>query len=262
MDIYEVLAKRHTRGVLKALNGASFLTVKQISEILGSEEEIIKTGIRELEDLGLISKSLFTSTYHLTSRGRICLILCAMIEGASLKEGIDKLSPYVAKEFELLTENVADSFLEMIRKRRVFQNLYLCSPWIYLKRRKRRLFEKVVEDSKKYLGETVNILTIVRPPNLKTEFGRKINDTLQWLGKLGSDISLVEKLHAKLYIAEPGSRGGPFFAIFGSENLTGARNIELGIKIIENPRILNTLITYFFEIYNRGKPYKSFKNKL
>ena len=255
MSIYGTLAKPYAKEVLEALDGATFLTVSQISELL-EEEEIIKMRVKELENLGLISKSPHTSTYHLTSRGKICLILSEMIEGSSLKEGIKKLSPYTVKEFELLTENVTDSFLEMIYKRRVFQNIYLCSPWIQIKGRKRRFLQKVIRDSKKSLGEKMNILVIVRPPNLKTEFGRKINETLHWLEKLGSDISLVKRLHTKLYIAEPGPWGGLFFAIFGSENLTGAHNIELGIKIVDNTRILNKLITYFFDIYNRGKPYK------
>lgn len=257
MGIYETLANRHARRVLKALDGATFLTLEQLSEILGSEEEIIKTRIRELENLGLVSKSLFTSTYHLTSRGKTSLILIEMIEGGSLKKGIKKLSPYTVKEFELLTENVTDTFLEMIYKRRFFQNIYLCSPWIQIKGRKRRLLQKMVRDSKKSLGEKINILVIVRPPDLNTAFGKKINDTLQWLEKLESDISLVKGLHTKLYIAEPGPWGGRFFAIFGSENLTGTRNIELGIKIVNNSYILNKLVSYFFDIYNRGEPYKA-----
>ena len=256
MSIYGTLAKPYAKEVLEALDGATFLTVSQISELL-EEEEIIKMRVKELENLGLISKSPHTSAYHLTSRGKISLILSDMIEGGSLKEGIKILSPYTVKEFELLTENVTDTFLEMIYKRRIFQNIYLCSPWIQIKEQKRKLLQKVIRDSKKSLGEKMNILVIVRPPNLKTEFGKKINETLQWLERLGGDISLVKRLHTKLYIAEPGSSGGLFFAIFGSENLTGARNIELGIKIINNTSILNKLITYFFDIYNRGKPYEN-----
>ena len=255
MSIYGTLAKPYAKDVLEALDGATFLTVSQISELLEKEEKI-KMRVKELENLGLISKSTHTSAYHLTSRGKISLILSDMIEGGSLKEGIKKLSPYTVKEFELLTENVTDTFLEMIFKRRIFQNIYLCSPWIQIKEQKRKLLQKVIMDSKKSLGEKMNILVIVRPPNLETEFGKKINETLQWLKKLGSDISLVKRLHTKLYIAEPGPSGGLFFAIFGSENLTGARNIELGIKILNNASILNKLITYFFDIYNRGKPYE------
>lgn len=256
MNAYRTLAKPFAREILALLDEVAFLRIDQISELLGKQEETVRTRVEELANLGLISRSSFTATYHLTSRGKTSLILSEMIERESLKEGLRKLSPFITKEFELLTENVADSFLETIHKARVFQNIYVCSPWISLDGRKRRLFQKVIMDSKKSLGEMINILVIVRPPDLNTKFGRKINDTLQWLEKLESDISLVERLHTKLYIAEPGPSGGLFFAIFGSENLTGARNIELGIKIVNNPRVLNNLIAYFFDIFNRGKPYK------
>jgi hypothetical protein len=255
-NIYRALAKPYTKQILEALDGATFLTLDQISELLEKKEELIEARIEELRGLGLVSETSYTHAYHLTSQGKICLILIEMIEGGSLKVGIKKLAHYTVKEFELLTENITDTFFDIIYKQRIFQNIYLCSPWIRITREKRQIFQKVISDSKRSLGEKMNILVVVRPPNLKTEFGRKINETLQWLEKLGSDISLVDRLHTKLYIAEPGPNGGLFFAIFGSENLTGARNIELGMKIVNSPRILSKLITYFFDIYNLGKPYK------
>jgi len=252
----KALARPLAKQVLATLDGATFLTVGQISELLG-KEETIKMRVKELEALGLITKSTLTSAYHLTSQGKVSLILSDMIEGGSLKQGIKRLSPYIVKEFEILTENITDTFLDIVHRRRIFQSIYLCSPWIQMREEKRRLLQKVIRNSNKSLGEKMNILVIVRSPNLKTEFGKRINETLQWLEKLGGDISVVETLHTKLYIAEPGSIGGLFFAIFGSENLTGARNIELGIKIVNNTSILNRLVTYFFDIYNKGKPYKT-----
>lgn len=256
LNIYKTLAKRHTKQILQMLDKQTFLKITQIAKVLEKKQEVIKMRVKALETLGLISKSVHTSAYHLTPRGKICLILCEMMEGGSLEEGIKKLSPYTRKEFELLTENVADSFLSMILKGRIFQNIYICSPWIQIGAKKRGLLQKVIKDSEKSLGEKVSILIITRPPDLRTKFGRKIDESLQWLEKLGSDISLVEKLHTKLYIAEPGPYGGPFFAVFGSENLTGARNIELGIKVVNNPNILNKLVSYFFDIFSRGRPYK------
>jgi len=256
LNIYRVLAKPDARRLLEALDREPFLGLTQIIELLKEEQEIVETQVEELGTLGLISRSMHASTYHLTSRGKICLILCEMIEGGSLQEGIGKLSPYVPKEFELLTENVTDSFLSMIHRGRIFQNIYLCSPWIQIMGRKRELLKKVIGDSKRSLAQRANILIISRPPDLKTKFGRKINESLRWLEKLGSDISLVKRLHTKLYIAEPGPHGGPFFAIFGSENLTGAHNIELGVSVLNNPSILNKLIAYFFDIFNTGRLYK------
>jgi len=256
LNIYGALAKPYAKQILEALDIQTFLNIDQISELLKKEQEIIKKQVETLETFGLVSKSTHASAYHLTSQGKVCLILCEMIEGGPLEEGIRKLSSYVAKEFELLTENVTDSFLSMIQKGRIFQNIYLCSPWIQIHGRERGLLQKVIKDSKKSIGENVGILVITRPPDMETKFGRKIDESLQWLYKLGSDISLVKRLHTKLYIAEPGPHGGPFFAVFGSENLTGARNIELGIKVVNNPNILNKLVSYFFDTFSIGKPYQ------
>lgn len=259
-NIHRALAKPYAKQILEALDNQPFLNISQISELLDREPEVIKEQVERFEILGLVFKSTHTSAYHLTSQGKLCLILSEMIEGGSLEEGIRKLSPYVAKEFELLTENVTDSFLSMIQKGRIFQNIYLCSPWIQINSKERGLLQKVIKDSKKSIGEKVSILVITRPPDMETKFGRKIDESLRWLGKLGSDISLVRRLHTKLYIAEPGPHGGPFFAVFGSENLTGARNIELGIKVVNNPNILNKLISYFFDIFSIGKPYQKIQS--
>lgn len=67
---------------------------------------------------------------------------------------------------------------------------------------------------------------------------------------------LHEKLHTKLYIRDPGTAGGFSQAIFGSENLTSKRNIELGIRITNDTVIINKLITYFFDLYQECKPFK------
>jgi hypothetical protein len=256
VNIYKVLAKPYAKHILEALDKQPFLNIDQISGLLGQEPDTIKKQVEQFQALGLVLKSVLTSGYHLTSQGKICLILCDMVEGGSLKEGIRKLFSYIDEEFELLTENITDNFLAMIRKGRIFQNIYICSPWIQISNSERAILQKVIKDSRKSIGEKVGILIITRPPDVETLFGRKIAESLRWLDKLGSDISLVKRLHTKLYIAEPGPHGGPFFAVFGSENLTGARNIELGIKIVNNPHILNKLVSYFFDIFSRGKPYR------
>lgn len=62
-----------------------------------------------------------------------------------------------------------------------------------------------------------------------------------------------ERLHAKLYISEPGPYGGIHYAIFGSENLTGRRNIELGIKIENDNELLRNLTKFFREIQEESK---------
>jgi hypothetical protein len=72
--------------------------------------------------------------------------------------------------------------------------------------------------------------------------------TLSELQLLGATIMTHRKLHAKLYISEPGPRGGSFYAIFGSENLTGANNIELALKVENDNEMLTRLRDFFLEI--------------
>jgi hypothetical protein len=255
--IHQLLAKQVTIRLLRRLDEVTIMDRSELIKLAGGKEEQLKAIVESMQDLGLISE-ITLHVYQLTPRGKRCLILHDMLEEDSIKEGIRKLSYFMNKEFELLTENMTGRYFEILSKGRIFQNVYICSPWIHLGHKARETLRKVVEDSKKSLRQ-VNILIVTRPPDIRTEFGRQAEQNLRWLRELKSDISLVKNLHTKLYIAEPGPIGGRFFAIFGSENLTGSRNIELGIEI-EDTSILRKLITYFFDIFNHGKPYISRTN--
>jgi len=255
-EIYRVLGKSLVRRILRALDKEAPLDIDRLSRLLGKEVEATRSFMDDLERLGLVSRSPYRLVYYLTSRGKSCLVLGAVIQGdEGIEQAMQKLSPYLPREFELLTRNVADTFLETALKGRIFQNLCVCSPWIQIEGRNRERFEKVIADSRESLGDSVKVLVITRPPDLDTDFGKKIGDTLLWLKNLGGDVSTVKKLHTKLYIAEPGPHGGTFFAVFGSENLTGASNLELGIKITNNTDLLRRLVAYFFSIFSAGKPY-------
>jgi hypothetical protein len=76
--------------------------------------------------------------------------------------------------------------------------------------------------------------------------------TLGALKQLGAAIVTNTKLHAKLYIVEPGPLGGSHYAILGSENLTGKGNIELAIKVENDNDILKKLDQYFFDIWQNS----------
>jgi hypothetical protein len=73
-------------------------------------------------------------------------------------------------------------------------------------------------------------------------------NTVRELKALGAQVMIHRKLHAKLYISEPGPLGGTHYAVFGSENLTGANNIELGIKVESDNEILSKLSAFFLDI--------------
>jgi len=69
---------------------------------------------------------------------------------------------------------------------------------------------------------------------------------MEFLAELGADFVVHKNLHAKLYICEPGANGRFHYAIFGSENLTGAGWVELGVRV-EGDRYMMGRLTQFFE---------------
>ena len=71
---------------------------------------------------------------------------------------------------------------------------------------------------------------------------------------LGADIVLNPRVHAKLYIREPGPSGGLQAAIVGSENLTIPKYAELGLKVTNDRGMIDKLVEVFFDIY-AGKSY-------
>jgi hypothetical protein len=98
----------------------------------------------------------------------------------------------------------------------------------------------------------VEILVITRPIRKVTDQTRPMIESLAWLKKNGAEIVFNDRVHAKLYIREPGVRGGQLVAIFGSENLTRSRYIELGVQITNDSSLVNNLIRYYHEIYQQS----------
>jgi hypothetical protein len=82
---------------------------------------------------------------------------------------------------------------------------------------------------------------------------KKAFETIKILKQIGAEIVVNPRLHAKLYMSEPGPLGGSHYAIFGSENLTGRGNIELAIKIENDNEILRKLNQYFYEIWQESQ---------
>ena len=78
---------------------------------------------------------------------------------------------------------------------------------------------------------------------------QQIAKTLIWFKERKADIVCHPNLHTKLYIIWSKERQ---VAIFGSENLTGVRNIELGIYV-DDPVITNKLYRYWIEIYDASE---------
>jgi len=175
------------------------------------------------------------------------LLLRAINDRDELGQTFQKLGnlfPYLQR-FHLIEGNVTEYVVEAINTRRDFIRLYICSPWIRLKEPHLQRLKAAVMASKYYYPQ-LQILVITLP--LDRYKDANAFATLRELRSMGATIMTHRKLHAKLYISEPGPRGGSFYAVFGSENLTGANNIELGLKVENDNEMLTRLRDFFLEI--------------
>jgi len=102
----------------------------------------------------------------------------------------------------------------------------------------------------------IEVVVISRPLDKRASGYQAFFKTFSALEKIGAEIVTHDDLHAKIYIRDQGPAGGLRLAICGSENLTGSRNIELGVRITNDNVIINKLISHFFEIYNMCQPYQ------
>jgi hypothetical protein len=212
------------------------------------------TLIGVLVDAGYITES--ARTFNLTTAGKKVLLLLTAINGGDLAAVFQKLSYLYPslKPYELVTEGMAHQFIHSLYERPDFRRVYLCSPWIGLEKKLRGRFALAVKKAQELLGQRVEILVIMQPikgPDKPEK--QALLETQRWLLAMGAEVVLNQKLHAKLYIREPGARGGLLMAVFGSENLTKQKWIELGIKITNDSELVGKLITHYFDIYNNSQ---------
>lgn len=177
--------------------------------------------------------------------GRTALLLEALNSG-NLRDVFERLSHYdnSLRMYELVREGMTDNFLDSLITRPGFGRLYLCSPWISLTSRNRdALMTALIREERR--GFSPELLVLTRPlQGTKNVAPADVND----LRTLGATIFLHPSLHTKLYIREPGPRGGDTTAIIGSQNLTQSKYLELGIRINSDTSIVNQLIRYFFSL--------------
>lgn len=181
---------------------------------------------------------------------RTCLLLEA-INGEELREVYRRLSRLdrTLRAYELVREGMTKIFLRNINERPGFARLYFCSPWISLDRTQRGLLTNAIVQIERRRGTRPEILVITRPEE-STDLA--VPTTLGPFQDLGATIFLNRRLHTKLYIREPDTRGGYAMAILGSQNLTRSSYIELGIRINSDSQMIDQLIAYFWEITNHS----------
>jgi len=236
-----------------------------LDRIYGYQDVVQSRDLAQLIDETNISQDLFSELteaglfigtpdgFYISSLGkRVTLLLRGINGDEEISEVFRKLT-YLHPElrpYELITEDITSYFVDSLLLRLDFIRVYICSPWIRLEpSHLEKVKQAVSKARRKY--ENLQILVITLP--LERYRDSKAIETLKELKHLGADIVTHGKLHAKLYVSEPGPYGGAYYAIFGSENLTGRQNIELAIKIENDNEILAKLTNFFFEIREESK---------
>ena len=206
----------------------------------------------------LISKGMLTAVggnlVSMTTRGLTTFLLLQAINGSDIQEvyrQLTALHPSWA-QYQVVRDRMTQDFIHELYDKPDFSRLYLCSRWIHLQKRARGRLAQAVFWALEH--HDVEILVIHRPLSNDRERDAQQFETLNFLKSLGADIVLNKRVHAKLYIREPGPSGGLQAAVVGSENLTIPKYAELGLKITNDGDMINKLIEVFFEIYS-GKPY-------
>lgn len=216
-----------------------------------------KIGITQAVFSELNRAGLFVGTiegFYISTLGtKVTLLLKAINEDKELSEVFRELT-YLYPElklYELITSDITSYFIDSLLLSPNFIRIYICSPWIKLNQdHLERIRQAVLKARLKY--ENLEILIITKPREGYHNWeGSK--ETFRVLRELGAKVVTNKKLHAKLFISEPGPFGGIHYAILGSENLTGRRNIELAMKIENDNEILDKLTRFFFEIQEESE---------
>jgi len=218
-------------------------------------------GIASLEKLieDLIQRMLIQkagSYFYLTDQGRRVWHLMRGINGANIANVIHHLTlldPHL-RPYEIVREGMTSQFICGLLSQPDFKRILICSPWLHLRDKMLRKFYQAVYFAQEK-GE-IEVVVISRPLDKRASGYQAFFKTFSALEKIGAEIVTHDDLHAKIYIRDQGPAGGLRLAICGSENLTGSRNIELGVRITNDNVIINKLISHFFEIYNMCQPYQ------
>ncbi len=235
---YSFMNRTYERGdIINAVEMVSLMKETGVSDDLFSK----------LANSGLFIES--PDGFYISSLGKkATLLLRAINDYEEISEVFQQLTYLYPslRPYELITENITDYFISSLYNRPDFIRIYICSPWIRLDENHiEQIKNAIYTASKRYINLQILIITLP----LEQYRDRKAIETLRALKQIGAEIVINRKLHAKLYISEPGPSGGSHYAIFGSENLTGRRNIELAIKIENDNQILRKLSLYFHEIW-------------
>lgn len=158
----------------------------------------------------------------------------------------------IYSQYDIVMQGMCHEFIATLRDRPSFRHVLICSPWISLTRRMKINLLMALQEVAK-AGEIAEIVVIARFEKDR-EKKRWHWESLEWLSDHGAEVVLHPSIHTKLYIRDPGPAGGLLMAIIGSENLTGARNLELGLRINDDATLIGNLTNYFYAVYGDCTP--------
>lgn len=248
-EILEVAARP---GVGKALQGlvasntTSYVRQSLADELLGHGVSGPEELIDELLGLHVLQQSaagLLVSVY-----GRRVALLLEALEGGDLDDVFRRLRRLggAGEPYKLVRQGMTTRFLESLNERPGFGRLYFCSPWINPSDREAALLKYAIMQAQK-LGNP-EVLVVTRPEEMQPDGIKVSGNGLKPFIDVGAKVHFLKKLHTKLYIREPDASGGYLMAIVGSENLTQSNNLELGVQINGDSRLITQLISHFYEL--------------
>ncbi len=219
------------------------ITTSELSELI-TDAGLADNVFQKLENAGLVLNA--PHGFYLSSLGTRTATLLRVINGD--EDVVHAFNAIRTREggfgnYQLIESDITGHFIERINQKADFIRLYVCSPWIRLEKDELLNFEQtIIRAKRRYPKSQVMVITL---PKKRYNNWAASKDTFQMLLDLGADVVTNTKLHAKLYISEPGPAGGAEYAILGSENLTGKKNTELAIQIENDNEILKNLRGFF-----------------
>lgn len=244
---HQVLAKDGAYEILKFLyERLECPTSDVFEEFLNYySRDHINNVIKGLDSIFFIQQT--GDSLRITEDGSEAFLLLKVINGVSLESVIDELSVRIRSRWSLITKDISNAFFKILSDLTDVKDIMICSPWIRLEESQRALLFNIMKNNR------TKISVITRSPSLLKEgnstWRNQVVGTLRWMKKQGIEIVAHPNLHTKLYIIESKQQS---IAVFGSENLTSARNIELAIQITDQS-IIGKLISYWTEILSQSK---------
>ncbi len=240
------------------INQLSLFLTKETIQILENIEEKKLASLdefsKQMECIQLLLKYGWikqkNSDLFLSEKGKEKLLLYrVIIEQDSMNALYEAFKTQIYERFQLIVrQSLTDNFFELIESCDLeeLDSIFICSPWVSLTDEQ----HEILLNLKK---EGVGIFIIMRPIE-----GEKTNSLKTHNLLIRNKINLYyykkkPALHTKLYLIKKNNYQN--VAIFGSENLTNAKNEELGM-IIRDRDFIEELEDYFIELQGNSKKSK------